>query len=126
MECPERMIRSFTFRPWQRLHLQRDFERVFARRCSVGGCHLVVYVLANDLGWTRLGIKAGRRIGGAVTRSRVRRWVREAFRLKQYDLPAGLDVVCIVRGPEVGDAGVEELGRSLEDLIARAAAKLSR
>ena len=126
MGRPERMIRRFTFRPRQRLHLQRDFERVFARGCSVGGRHLVVYVVDNGLEWTRLGIKAGRRIGGAVTRSRVRRRLREAFRLEQHDLPAGLDVVCIVRGPAVADTGVEELGRSLEDLIARAAAKLLR
>lgn len=119
------MTRRFAFRPRQRLRRQRDFDRVFARRCSAGDRLLVVHVEAGDLEWTRLGIKAGRRVGGAVTRSRVRRRLREAFRLKQHDLPAGLDVVCVVRSPAAA-ASVEDFSRSLETLIARAAAKLSR
>ena len=120
------MTRRFAFRRRQRLRRQRDFDRVFARRCSVGDRLLVVHVEAGDLEWTRLGIKTGRRVGGAVTRSRVRRRLREAFRLRQQDLPAGLDVVCVVRGAAAAGASVEDFSRSLETLIARAAARLSR
>ena len=87
---------------------------------------LVVYVDTNGLAWTRLGIRAGRRVGGAVTRSRVRRRLREAYRLKQHELPDGLDLVCVARAPEAADATVEQFSQSLETLIARAAAKLSR
>lgn len=86
----------------------------------------MVYVDTNDLAWTRLGIRAGRRVGGAVTRSRVRRRLREAYRLKQHDLPTGLDVICVARGPEAAHATAEHLSQSLETLIARAADKLSR
>ncbi|HUU85661.1 MAG TPA: ribonuclease P protein component [Phycisphaerae bacterium] len=120
------MALRFAFRPRQRLRRQRDFDRVFARRCTEGDRFLVVYVDIGELEWSRLGIKVGRRVGGAVARARARRRLREAFRLRQHDLPAGLDVVCVARGPKTADAGVEELGRSLERLIQRAAARLAR
>lgn len=48
---------------------------------------------------TRLGITATRRIGGAVVRNRAKRLVREAFRRLQWNLPAGTDIVVIVRKP---------------------------
>ena len=53
-----------TFRRQQRLRLQRDFERVFGQRCSVGdGRWLVLYVAANGLGYHRLGLRVGKRFG---------------------------------------------------------------
>lgn len=45
----------------------------------------------------RLGITASRRVGNAVVRNRAKRLVREAFRATRALLPAGLDLVVIVR-----------------------------
>ena len=119
------MSKRFTFRRRQRLHLQRDFEHVFNDGRSAGDGLLVVHVVRNDLGWTRLGIKAGRRLGGAVVRTRIRRRVREAFRLCQHDLPASLDLVCIPRAPAAIQATVDDLGRSLLRLARKAQQKLT-
>jgi len=115
-----------TFRRRQRLHLQRDFDRVLRQRCSAGDGLLVVYAAANDLAWTRLGIRTGRRLGNAVARARMRRRVREAFRSAQHRLPAGLDLICVPRGPAGLDAAVQELARSLERLAERVRRKLLR
>lgn len=114
----------FTFRRHQRLRQQRDFERVFAERCSVGDHLLVLYVARNELVHSRLGIKTGRRLGAAVVRSRVRRRIREAFRTCQHELPKGLDLVCIPRAPAATEAGAADFAHSLQTLIARAARKL--
>jgi ribonuclease P protein component len=111
----------FTFRRRHRLHLQRDFERVFAVRRSAGDRLLVVYVADNDLGWTRLGIKAGRRLGGAVVRNRIKRRLREAFRLNRDDLPVSMDVVCIPRAPAATEAGTDEFAEALRRLVRKAA-----
>ena len=86
----------------------------------------MVYVEANDLPWTRLGLKVGKRLGKAVQRNQIKRRVREAFRLLQHELPAGLDVVCIPRPPSAAGAEVDELGRSLQRLIRQARRKLAR
>jgi ribonuclease P protein component len=88
--------RRFTFR--KRFHLRRpaDFARVFAQRCRarVGGlAHL--YGARNNFAWPRLGLSVSRKHGNAVERNRLKRLIREAFRLSRHDLPAGLDLVLV-------------------------------
>jgi ribonuclease P protein component len=115
-------VRRLTLRKRQRLHLQRDFRRVFARRCSAGDGRLVVYVDRNDLTFPRLGVVASRRVGKAVLRNRIKRLIREAFRLAQHELPAGLDILCIPKRDTA--ATRDEYRASLLRLVARAAERL--
>ena len=63
-----------------------------------------VFVVAGrpDQGPARLGITASRKIGGAVTRNRAKRLVREAFRNLGELFPPGIDLVVIVRKPPEG------------------------
>lgn len=90
----------------QRLTHAREFQRVFGGRASVargpGGC-VRVHALPNGLDRPRLGLSIGRRVGGAVVRNRLKRLIREAFRLEQTALPAGLDfVVSLLPHAELG------------------------
>ena len=112
------------FRAVQRLTRQRDFERVFARRCTAGDPRLVVFVDANGLGITRLGIKTGKRLGNAAARSRHRRYVREAFRIGQHELPPGLDIICLPKSTPDAQVTLGEMGESLRRLALRAHRKL--
>jgi ribonuclease P protein component len=57
---------------------------------------LVVYVAPNSCGYPRLGISVGRSLGTAAQRNRVKRLVREAFRLSQHSLPQDRDYVVMV------------------------------
>ena len=57
---------------------------------------VVVHALANGLGHPRLGLSIGRKVGIAVRRNRIKRWIRETFRLMQHDLAAA-DLVVSVR-----------------------------
>jgi ribonuclease P protein component len=68
------------------------------RSVRLGGA-MIVFGRPNGLGCPRLGLAVGRVVGGAVQRNRVKRLLREAFRLEQHALPAGLDFVVSVRGP---------------------------
>lgn len=111
---------SFSFSPDKRVRHKRDYDRVFEGKCSAAIFPLRVYARPNELPHCRLGLIVSRRVGNSVVRNRVKRMLRESFRLLQHDLPAGYDLVVIVAAHE---------GRTLADyqaLLKRAAEQLHR
>lgn len=116
------MVSRKTFPKRDRLYRQRDFQRVLSIRCRAADRLLVVYVAPNQSSFSRLGLRAGREAGGAVTRNRLKRLVREAFRLTRDQIPPGLDIVCIVRSAK--PASLQPYLDRLPRLIRAAAQKL--
>jgi ribonuclease P protein component len=88
-------MNAFRFGKARHLRQAREFSRVFGGKCVARNRLLIVYAQPNDLGITRLGLSVSRRHGNAVARNRIKRLLREAFRLNQHQLPAGLDLVVI-------------------------------
>lgn len=114
---------KFTFPRTHRLRAAADFERCYARKRSVSDNVLIVYACENGLPHPRLGCSVSRKIGNAVTRARYKRLFREAFRLTQHQLPAGVDLILIPRpGPE---PTLATLQASLVKLAHQAARKLT-
>jgi len=106
----------------RRLRRQADFDRVYAGRNRSEDHFLLVYASRNDLGMTRFGLSVSRKHGGAVRRVRLKRLLREAFRLEQHVLAEGLDLVLIPqRG---GEPTLEDLRDSLKQLVSRLAARI--
>ena len=87
-----------TLRPHERLKKPDDFRRAFERRRSASNALLVVHGVENDGGPARLGISvAKKRFRKANARNRLKRLIREAFRLSKHALPIGVDLVVIPR-----------------------------
>ncbi len=91
----------YRFPPRMRLKTAHQFREVYRARVILGKGPLVVYSLPNDLDHPRLGLSVPRRVGGAVVRNRVKRHLREAFRLQQHELPRGYDFVINVKPHEL-------------------------
>ena len=66
-----------------------EFARAYTRGKSFVHPHVVLYVNKNRLGRTRVGITASKKIGNAVTRNRLRRYMREDFRQMKNQLKSG-------------------------------------
>ncbi len=75
----------------------RDFRRLYARGKSFVHPLLVTYCLKNRTGRRRYGITVSVKVGGAVTRNRAKRVIREAFRLLSPDVPPGWDIIFVAR-----------------------------
>jgi ribonuclease P protein component len=121
---PNPSANAFAFRPHEHLRRPSDFRRVYAHRRSAADRWLIVYACPNDKPYLRLGLSVSRKIGKAVQRNRLRRMYREAFRLSRHELPVGLDLVLIPRGPD--EPRLAELKRSLTSLVKQLARKLER
>ena len=70
-----------------------EYRRVYAARTSLVKGPLRVSSAPNDFNRTRIGLSVPGRVGTNVKRNRIKRLLREAFRLHQGSLPRGLDVV---------------------------------
>lgn len=94
---------KFSFSCRERLRKTADFNRVYSNGRRVAHSSLVLIFDASPTELTRLGLSVGKRIGGAVVRNRVKRLLREAFRLNKYRLKKGYDILLVAR------KGVEDL-----------------
>lgn len=63
----------------------------------VYGDNFVVVTLPNQYTWSRLGVSVPKKVGGAVRRNRIKRIVREVFRLNRHIFPESSDVVIAIR-----------------------------
>ncbi len=103
-----------------RLLRSREFLEARKKGKRAHTKNFIVYTLPNDAGTNRLGITASARVGGAVARNRVKRLVREFFRLNRERISPGrpIDIAVYVKKNidlrSLSLASVEEeLGRIL-------------
>lgn len=80
-----------------RLRRAGDFQRVWREGRSWSHPSLVLVACPNELGRTRVGVVASRKIGKAVARNRARRLLRAAARGLYGQLMPGWDVILIAR-----------------------------
>lgn len=99
----------------QRLRSKSDIEHAFnsglrRHHRPLSAC---VYRRTDDAA-TRMVVSIGKRCGNAVMRNRIRRRIREAYRLQQRQFPQGLDILIMVqRHDPLPMAGYQQVLRDL-------------
>ncbi len=73
-----------------------DFKRAYYKGKSIVKKRLVLYYRKNNLNYSRLGITVSTKVGKAVLRNKIRRLIKENYRLLS-DITNGYDVVIVAR-----------------------------
>lgn len=133
MSCPDGAEKAATASPSdavrsarsfprsKRLTARREFVDVYDRGRRASTSCFALFAVRNALGHSRIGLTVGRKYGNAVARNRIKRRLREIFRLNRASLAAPLDVVVNVRAPATTAAY-----RQLETEFLRAFSDLAR
>lgn len=93
-----------------------QFRFVYNKGKSLANRYLVMYVIKNGKYSNGLGISVSKKVGNSVVRSRVTRLIRESYRLKEYEIQSGWDIVIIARTNANG-ANYEDISKSLYHLL---------
>ncbi len=103
-----------------RLRRRVDFVAVQEQGRRASGRHYLLLARRQDppRKEPRFGITVSRKVGGAVERNRVKRWVRESYRRLRSLAPAATDLVVIAR-PSATGSGLRATAAELEGLLKR-------
>jgi ribonuclease P protein component len=92
--------KRYTFSKDQRVRGREEFSAVFDAKVRQSRGPLTAYALPTSQKSPRIGFSVNRRVGTAPRRNRIKRLLREAFRLMQHDFPKSYDLVIVVRPHE--------------------------
>jgi ribonuclease P protein component len=101
----------------QPLRLNYEFSRVYNKGRFLAGRHVVLHYLRRPGRPNRLGVTASRKIRGSIRRNRIKRLLRESYRLIENQLISGYDLILVGREtPDQPDYRTvsQEVGRLLQ------------
>lgn len=107
-----------TLRPRERIKKRKDFLILYKKGYRYRGRYFTLIFLPSNREYSRVGVVASRKVGEAVTRNKVKRWMRELFRRNKglFESPADL---LIVATPEAKKATLAELNEDYQAALKR-------
>jgi len=113
------IVKKFAFSRVSRLRLKKDFEDVFDSGNKTATRDLVMWNAPGTGTEKKIGLMVSKKLGGAVKRNRLKRLLREAFRLTQDELKGSARLIIY---PKAGCAvGTMAQARAALDSIWRKA-----
>jgi len=100
------------------LKLNHIFRRLYHTSGQADG-YLVLYARKNHSDCNRVGITVGKKLGKAHIRNRIRRRIREVYRLNEDRFQPGWDIVVVARSRAL-DAPFDKLTESYLSLARKA------
>jgi ribonuclease P protein component len=96
-----------------------EFRFIYRRGKSFSNHLLVLYVYKSRKNINRIGISVSKKVGKSVTRNRVKRLIKESYRLNNSELIKGYDLVFIARSA-ASEKNYNEISDAIKNLLKRA------
>ncbi len=100
------------------LNQNADFTRLYRRGKTDSAKTIAIYFRKNGGRGQRLGITVSAKLGGAVVRNRLRRRIREMYRLREQRMIPGFDIIIVARAALI-NAPFSRLERDFDQLFLR-------
>jgi ribonuclease P protein component len=105
-----------TFGKDERIRKKRDYLAAYQQGVRNHSNHFTVIAHRNSSGKRRLGITVGKKVGNAVKRNRIKRLLREFFRLHKEQFPLAQDIVIMAKGA-ISFLNYQDLCLEMESLL---------
>lgn len=81
----------------QRIRKNSEFRYIYRRGRSYSNEKVVLYLFRNRKDYNRIGISVSKKVGNSVTRNRIKRLIRESYRVNSDLFIKGYDLIFIAR-----------------------------
>lgn len=86
-----------SFQPEERIRNRQDYLRIYDQGKKTYTRNFTIITSSNQTGIKRLGTAVGKKVGNAVKRNKIKRLLREFFRLNKNRFPDSQDTVIIAK-----------------------------
>ncbi len=88
---------SFRFKKKERITQPQDFRTVMKFGRRVSSRSFILFIQKNEKAFHRLGIVIKKEVGPATLRNRLKRYVREFFRLHNHRIIGSCDIILMIK-----------------------------
>lgn len=74
-----------------------EFSRIYRKGSYLPGKYVVLHFIPAKRPYNRIGITTGKKVKGSISRNRMRRLLRETYRLREPSLKKGYDIILLGR-----------------------------
>lgn len=102
-----------------RLRKNREFGYVYKRGKSYADRFLIMYIVPNNSQCNKVGFSVSKKVGNSVKRNKIKRRLKESFRLNSVNIKTGYSIVFIPRA-QISKAEYKDIENSMINLFKKA------
>ena len=98
-----------------------EFNKVFSKGKYINGEYICFYIMKNKYEFNRIGIAVSKKTGNAVKRNRIKRLIRENYRVEKDKLKIGHDILIIwKKSKDIENATFKNIEKDMKKIIEKA------